>query len=126
MSRFWNFVNKVEEESADLYIQGEIVEEGWEREFLADWGVKATASNELEDMLKELNGKPLNIHCNSFGGSLFAGTAMIVCVQVLRHFQCLLAIKPILLPQVLIVFTCLWCKWLLVAIDLTLKNRQTK
>lgn len=76
MSRFWNFVNKVEEESADLYIQGEIVEEGWEREFLADWGVKATASNELEEQLKGLNGKPLNIHCNSFGGSLFAGTAM--------------------------------------------------
>ena len=76
MSRFWIFVNKVEEESADLYIQGEIVEEGWEREFLADWGVKATASNELEEQLKGLNGKPLNIHCNSFGGSLFAGTAM--------------------------------------------------
>lgn len=76
MSRFWNFVNKVEEESADLYIQGEIVEDGWEREFLSAWGMKATASNEFEDMLKELNGKPLNIHCNSCGGSLFAGTAM--------------------------------------------------
>ena len=77
MSRFWNFVNKVEEESADLYIQGEIVEEGWEREMLAEWfGEKATASSELEQQLKELNGKPLNIHCNSFGGSLFAGTAM--------------------------------------------------
>lgn len=77
MSRFWNFVNKAEEESADLYIQGEIVEEGWEREMLAEWfGEKATASSELEQQLKELNGKPLNIHCNSFGGSLFAGTAM--------------------------------------------------
>lgn len=76
MSKFYNLINKAEEESAELYIDGEIVEEGWEREFLSDWGVKATASNEFTDMLKELNGKPLKIHCNSQGGSLFAGTAM--------------------------------------------------
>lgn len=77
MNKFYNLINKVEEESADLYIEGEIVEEGWEREFLRDWcGAKATASNEFTDMLKELNGKPLKIHCNSIGGSLFAGTAM--------------------------------------------------
>lgn len=57
MSKFYNFVNKAEEESAELYIDGEIVEEGWERELLADWfGAKATASNEFTDMLKELNG----------------------------------------------------------------------
>lgn len=76
MSEFYNLINKAEEESAELYIEGEIVEEGWEKEFLSDWGVRATASNEFTDMLKELNGKPLKIHCNSCGGSLFAGTAM--------------------------------------------------
>ena len=75
--KFYNLINKAEEESAELYIEGEIVEEGWEREFLQDWfGAKATASSEFADMLKELNGKPLKIHCNSYGGSLFAGTAM--------------------------------------------------
>lgn len=76
MNKFYNLINKAEEESAELYIEGEIVEEGWEREFLSNWGVRATASNEFTDMLKELNGKPLKIHCNSYGGSLFAGTAI--------------------------------------------------
>ena len=76
MRKSYNFVNRIEEESAELYIDGEIVEEGWEREFLSDWGVKSTSSNEFTDMLKDLNGKPLKIHCNSQGGSLFAGTAM--------------------------------------------------
>lgn len=77
MNKFYNFVNSAEQDFAELYIEGEIVENGWEREFLQDcWGEKATASNEFTDMLKELNGKPLKIHCNSYGGSLFAGTAM--------------------------------------------------
>lgn len=77
MNKFYNFVNSAEQDFAELYIEGEIVENGWEREYLQDyWGEKATASNEFSDMLKELNGKPLKIHCNSYGGSLFAGTAM--------------------------------------------------
>ena len=77
MNKYYNLINKAEEESAELYIEGEIVDEGWEREFLQDfWGEKATASSEFTEMLKELNGKPLKIHCNSYGGSLFAGTAM--------------------------------------------------
>lgn len=77
MSKFYNFVNKVDNEEAELYINGEIVEEGWEREFLTDYfGEKATASSEFAEQLKELNGKPLKIHCNSVGGSLFGGTAM--------------------------------------------------
>ena len=75
--KYYNIVNEPEKETADIYIEGEIVEEGWEREFIETWfGNHATASNEFADMLKELNGKDLIIHCNSFGGSLFAGTAM--------------------------------------------------
>lgn len=77
MNKFYNFINKVEDEEAELYIEGEIVDEGWEREFLSDWfGAKATASSEFTEQLKALNGKPLKIHCNSVGGSFFAGTAM--------------------------------------------------
>ena len=77
MNKFYNFINKVEDEEAELYIEGEIVDEGWEREFLMDfWGARATASCEFTEQLKALNGKPLKIHCNSLGGSLFAGTAM--------------------------------------------------
>ena len=76
MNKYYNLINKAEEESAELYIEGEIVEEGWEREFLEDWFMKATASSEFSEMLKSLNGKPIKIHCNSVGGSLFAGTAM--------------------------------------------------
>ena len=77
MNKFYNFINKVEDEEAELYIEGEIVDEGWEREFLTDWfGERATASSEFAEQLKALNGKPLKIHCNSVGGSLFAGTAM--------------------------------------------------
>ena len=76
MNKFYNLINKAEEESAELYIEGEIVEEGWEREYLTDvFGGKATASNEFIEMLNSLNGKPLKIHCNSVGGLLFAGTA---------------------------------------------------
>ena len=77
MSRFYNLINKKEAEEAELYIEGEIVDEGWEREFLTEWfGERATASSEFTEQLKSLNGKPLKIHCNSCGGSLFAGTAM--------------------------------------------------
>ena len=77
MNKYYNLINKAEEETADLYIEGVLVEEGWEREWLADyWEKRATASSEFANMLKELNGKPLKIHCNSCGGSLFAGTAM--------------------------------------------------
>ena len=77
MNKYYNLINKAEEESAELYIEGEIVDEGWEREFLQEWfGEKATASSEFTEMLKTLNNKPLKIHCNSVGGSLFAGTAM--------------------------------------------------
>ena len=67
MNKFYNFINKVEDEEAELYIEGEIVDEGWEREFLSDWfGERATASSEFAEQLKALNGKPLKIHCNSF------------------------------------------------------------
>lgn len=77
MSKFYNFVNKVEEDEAELFISGEIVEEGWEREFVEEWcGSQATASNEFTEQLKNLGDKPLKIHCNSVGGSLFGGTAM--------------------------------------------------
>lgn len=75
MSKFYNFVNK--EDEVELYIEGEIVEEGYEREFIEGfWGERATASYEFAEKLKELDGKPLKIHCNSVGGSLFGGTAM--------------------------------------------------
>ena len=77
MNKFYNLINKAEDEVAELYIEGEIVDEGWEREFLSDWfGARATASSEFSEQLKALNGKELKIHCNSVGGSLFAGTAM--------------------------------------------------
>lgn len=77
MSKFYNFINKKEAEEAELYIEGELVEDGWEREFISDfYGGKATASSEFSEQLKGLNGKTLKIHCNSVGGSLFAGTAI--------------------------------------------------
>lgn len=74
--KYFNVVNEPEKEAAEIYIEGEIVETDWEREWFEAWGEKATVSNEFADMLKELNGKDLIVHCNSFGGSLFAGTAM--------------------------------------------------
>lgn len=76
--KFYNLINKKDnDEPAELYIEGEIVDEGWEKEFLESWfGARATASSEFSEQLKALNGKPLKIHCNSVGGSFFAGTAM--------------------------------------------------
>ncbi len=77
MSKFYNFINKKESEEAELFIEGELVEEGWEKEFLADFfSERATASSEFSEQLRQLNGKTLKIHCNSVGGSLFAGTSM--------------------------------------------------
>lgn len=78
MNKYYNFINKKEDEYAELYIEGEIVEQGWEREFLESFFGEnaATSSNEFSKQLKELNGKPIKIYCNSCGGSLFAGTAM--------------------------------------------------
>lgn len=77
MKKFYNLIDNEDKDEAELYIEGEIVDEGWEKEFLTEWfGEKATASSEFAEQLKALNGKAIKIHCNSCGGSLFAGTAM--------------------------------------------------
>ena len=77
MNKFYNFINSTDKEEAELFIDGEIVESEEEKEFIKEWfQERATASYAFADELKALNGKPLKIHCNSYGGSLFAGTAM--------------------------------------------------
>lgn len=77
MNKFYNFINSADKEAAELYIDGEIVEDEATRDFIKDFfGERATASYAFAEELKALGGKPLKIHCNSYGGSLFAGTAM--------------------------------------------------
>ena len=63
---------------AEIYISGEIVDDeegGW----LSDWRNNTTGYEfpaKLKAQLDEVKDKPLEIHINSCGGSVFAGTAM--------------------------------------------------
>lgn len=68
--RFWDLV--VEPESAELRIDGDIVDD--EDAWLYDWfGDPHAAPSEMRDALAELGQRPLTVWIDSYGGSTFAG-----------------------------------------------------
>lgn len=61
------------EEKAEIYIHGDIVDDSW------NWGWEDDPSVyplNIKEMLKECRGKAIDIHINSGGGHVFAGMAI--------------------------------------------------
>ncbi len=64
-------VKNLTETSADLYFFGDIVSDWW-----GAWQDEDQYPDAIKNFLLEANGKDLNIHINSGGGSVFAGIAI--------------------------------------------------
>lgn len=66
-------VKNQSDQSADIYIFGDIVDDSW------NWGWEDDPNiypKNIQKMLSEVKGKNLTIHINSGGGHVFAGTAI--------------------------------------------------
>lgn len=67
MNRFMQLTNQ-NENSADIYIYGDIVDFAW-------WEEDVTA-NSIRSQIEQLDVKELNVHINSYGGDVFTGIAI--------------------------------------------------
>ena len=72
MKKFWN----KSATGADIFIYGEITDDGWR-------DTDTTAKSFAED-LNSFGGKPVTVHINSGGGSVFAGLA--IC-NVIKNYS---------------------------------------
>lgn len=73
----WIVKNEAGQEEAEILVYGDIVSEE------SYWATSAGA-NELANSLMVLNNKPVNVRINSFGGSVFAGHAM---MNALKNYK---------------------------------------
>lgn len=67
------------EESVDLYIYGDIVSSWW-----GAWDKEDKYPSEIRDFIKSADGKAINVHINSNGGSVFAGIAI---YNMLKNYE---------------------------------------
>lgn len=65
---FMKFIEDEEQEQAELYIYGDIVDYAW---FEDD-----VSANDIRKKLSESNAKTINVHINSLGGDTFTGVAI--------------------------------------------------
>lgn len=79
----WEIRQAAEPETVDLYIYGDVESDGYD--WWTDRVVQSeTSANSFRDKLAEhANAKQINIYINSYGGSVFEGTA--VYNQLRRH-----------------------------------------
>lgn len=75
MSKFFNFINKAESESADLYISGDIVDDD-SQELYEAFGCKCTAPSGFKEQLSACAGKPINVYIDSYGGDVMVASAI--------------------------------------------------
>lgn len=75
MPKFFNFVNKEESESADLYINGDIVDDNSQEVYEA-FGFKCTAPSGFKEQLNACGGKPINVYIDSYGGDVVVASAI--------------------------------------------------
>lgn len=75
MAKFFNFINKVESESADLYINGDIVNDD-DGEFYEAFGLKCSAPTGFKEQLNACGCKPINVYINSYGGDVGAASSI--------------------------------------------------
>lgn len=67
------------DEAVDLYIYGDIVSES-----ICKWYDEDTYPLEVRDMIKAADGRAINVHINSGGGSVFAGIAI---YNMLKNYE---------------------------------------
>lgn len=63
-------IKNVTDNSASLYIYGDIVDDGWK------WFESDITPQDVREQMDQLKGKELHIYINSGGGDVFAGTAI--------------------------------------------------
>jgi ATP-dependent Clp protease protease subunit len=71
MAKWFNIVDKAEEESADIFIYGAIVDDGWKW-----YETEITPMDFKTELDKTKDRKTLNLYVNSPGGNVFAGMAI--------------------------------------------------
>ena len=82
MATFWSFKNEVAPGVDELRIDGEIVDD--EEAWLYEWfELPHTSPNMLRNELNARKGRAINVWINSYGGSVFEGTA--IYTQLRRH-----------------------------------------
>lgn len=69
----------VTDESVDLYIYGDIVSSWW-----GAWDKEDQYPGAIKDFIQKADGKGINVHINSNGGSVFAGIAI---YNMLRNYD---------------------------------------
>lgn len=76
MSKFYNFKNETEE-SVDLFISGEIVDDDTQTLTKA-WFGEALGTNpgDFRNSLKDSEGKMVNVYIDSYGGNVFAASSI--------------------------------------------------
>lgn len=75
MPKFFNFINKAENESAELYISGDIVDDE-SQEFYEAFGWKCTAPSGFKEQLNACGGKPINVYIDSYGGDVVVASSI--------------------------------------------------
>lgn len=81
MNKKWLTI-KNQAEKAEIYIQGDIVDDSWKS---WAWGDEIeTYPSDIRNMLNDMNGKDVTVFVNSGGGSFFAGVA--IC-NMLQHYS---------------------------------------
>lgn len=65
---FMKFIEDEQQEQADLYIYGDIVDYAWYEDDVS--------ANDIRKKLNESNAKTINVHINSLGGDTFTGIAI--------------------------------------------------
>lgn len=65
---FMKFIDNEEQEEAELYIYGDIVDYAWREDDVS--------ANDIRKKLDESNAKTINVHINSLGGDTFTGVAI--------------------------------------------------
>lgn len=68
MKTFMKFIEDEENEEAELYIYGDIVDYAWYEEDVS--------ASDIRKKLNESNAKTINVHINSLGGDTFTGIAI--------------------------------------------------
>lgn len=89
MSKFFNFINSAESESAELYINGDIVCDD-DTELYEAFGVKCTAPTGFKSSLDECGGRPVTVYIDSYGGDVLVASSI---YTMLREYKGQVTVK---------------------------------
>lgn len=89
MPKFFNFINKAESESADLFITGDIVIDDYEETYNY-FGLPCASPKGFKEQLNACGDKPLNVYINSYGGHIEAASSI---YSMLREYKGKVTVK---------------------------------